>query len=427
MDLVILAAGYGRGLEPITHTRNKSLIPILGEPLLIKHLKAIGSLGSVENVVIVVNYLHEQVVNAVSKVKGALDYNIIIKNQEEPLGTGHALSTAISEVSSNEFIVIYGDVFFDYNDLKKLAELKGNVVCGYRVPDPSRYGVLVLEGNTLRKIFEKPSNPPTNLINAGIYKFRKSIIKYLSELKLSPRGEYELTDAINDACSKETFRVYELNYWADVGRPWKVLEVHKYLLSKLRKSEIKGEIESNVVVRGTVFIGEGAEVASGTYIRGPVWVGRRAVIGPNAYIRPYTVVLDNAKIGFNVEVKESIIMEGVHVSHQAYVGDSIICEHSNLGAGTILANLKFDESEVKVFIKGKRESSGRRKLGAIIGAYVKTGVNVSVFPGVKIGACSWIYPGVTVRHDVPPCTIVKSEDVLEELKKYCRVDLSVWR
>ena len=427
MDVIILAAGYGKGLEPITHTRNKSLIPILGEPLLIRHLKAINALKDIENVVIVVNYLRDQVADAISKIKSDLSYNVIIKNQEKPLGTGHALSTAVNEVSSSEFIVIYADIFFDYSDLRKLTELRGNAVCAYRVADPSRYGVLVFEGNLLKKIIEKPSKPPTDLVNAGIYKLNKSITKYLRELKPSPRGEYELTDAINAACAQESFKVVELGYWADIGRPWKVLEVHKYLLSKLKKSEIKGEVESNVVLKGAVFIGEGTEIASGTYIKGPAWIGKNTVIGPNAYIRPYAVILDNAKIGFNVEVKESLIMEGVHVSHQAYVGDSIICEHSNLGAGTVLANLKFDESEVKVFIKGKRESSGRKKLGALIGAYVKTGVNVSVFPGVKIGAYSWIYPGVTVRRDVPPCTIVKSEDVLEELKKYCRIDLSVWQ
>ena len=427
MDVIILAAGYGKGLEPITHTRHKSLVPILGEPLLIKHLKAINKLGDVENVIIIVNYLREQVAEAVTKVKSELNFNIVIKDQGEPLGTGHALSVAVSEVSSSEFIVIYADVFFDYSDLRRLAELRGNVVCAYRVSDPSRYGVLISEGGRLKNIIEKPAEPPSNLINAGIYKFDKSIARYLMELKPSPRGEYELTDAIKDMCPHVEVKVIELNYWADIGRPWKLLEVHKYLLDKLSRTEINGEVEANVTIKGNVHVGEGTEICSGTYIKGPVWIGNNAVIGPNAYLRPYTVILDNAKVGFNVEVKESLVMEGVHVSHQAYVGDSIICEHSNLGAGTILANLRFDESEVKVFVKGRRESSGRKKLGAIIGGYVKTGVNVSVFPGVKIGAYSWIYPGVAVKRDVPPCTIVKGDGVTEELKKYCKVDLSVWR
>ena len=427
MDAIILAAGYGKGLEPITHTRHKSLVPILGEPLLIRHLKAINELGVVENVIIVVNYLREQVVEAISKVRSELRYNVVIKDQERPLGTGHALSVAIDEVSSEEFIVIYADVYFDHRDLKTLVNVKGNVVCAYKVKDPRQYGVLIYEEGRLKGVIEKPTQHVGDLINAGVYKFDKSIVKYLKELRPSPRGEYELTDAVNNLCKNSEVKVLNLSYWADIGRPWKLLEVHKHLLSRLLKTEIRGEVEANTVIKGEVYVGEGTEICSGTYIKGPVWIGKNVVIGPNAYLRPYTVVLDNAKVGFNVEVKESLLMEGVHVSHQAYVGDSVICEFSNLGAGTVIANLRFDNSEVKMFIKGVRESSGRRKLGAVIGGYVKTGVNVSIFPGVKIGAYSWIYPGVAVKSDVPPCTIVKQGGVFEDLKKYCKVDLNVWR
>ena len=142
------------------------------------------------------------------------------------------------------------------------------------------------------------------------------------------------------------------------------------------------------------------------------YIGKDVEVGPNAYVRSYSVILDGSRIGFNVEVKESVIMEHTHISHQAYVGDSVVCEGVNLGAGTILANLRFDGKTVKVRIKGAVEDSGRRKLGAFIGGYVRTGVNVSVFPGVKIGAYSWIYPGVTVTDDVPPKSILKYNGVI---------------
>ena len=100
-------------------------------------------------------------------------------------------------------------------------------------------------------------------------------------------------------------------------------------------------------------------------------------------------------------------MEHVHASHLSYIGDSVVGEHTNLGAGTVLANLRFDNKNVKVIVEGKRIDTGRRKLGALIGGYVKTGVNVSIMPGVKIGSYSVIYPGVTVYRDVPPRTVVK--------------------
>ncbi|MEM2528144.1 MAG: nucleotidyl transferase, partial [Ignisphaera sp.] len=118
-------------------------------------------------------------------------------------------------------------------------------------------------------------------------------------------------------------------------------------------------------------------------------------------------VMDGAYIGFSVEVKESIVMENTHAAHLTYIGDSILAENINLGAGTIIANLRLDDKTVKLLIDGKKIDSKRIKMGAVIGGYTKTGVNVSIMPGVKIGSHSIIYPGVTVYKDVPPHTIVK--------------------
>jgi len=94
-------------------------------------------------------------------------------------------------------------------------------------------------------------------------------------------------------------------------------------------------------------------------------------------------------------------MENVHVAHLSYIGDSILCENVNFGAGTITANLRFDDKPVKMMIKDQLVSTGRRKLGAVVGGYVKTGINVSLMPGVKVGSYSWIAPGAVVYRDIP--------------------------
>jgi len=99
-------------------------------------------------------------------------------------------------------------------------------------------------------------------------------------------------------------------------------------------------------------------------------------------------------------VKNSIIMDGTHIPHLSYVGDSVIGERCNLGAGTITANIRFDKKNVKVEVKGERIDSGRRKLGVIIGDDVQTGINVNLLPGVKVGAGAWIAPGLTVHDDI---------------------------
>jgi bifunctional UDP-N-acetylglucosamine pyrophosphorylase/glucosamine-1-phosphate N-acetyltransferase len=263
----------------------------------------------------------------------------------------------------------------------------------------------VSEEGRLKYIVEKPEQPETNIVNAGLYKLRVRDIVENSNVPLSPRGELELTSIVNNIASKKPVRVYEYKgKWIDVGKPWHVIEANKMALANV-VTTIKGRVESPVHISGNVVIEEGAEIKPFTVIEGPAYIGRGAVIGPHAYIRPWSVICQNAKIGFSVEVKESVVMENVHVSHLSYIGDSVVCEGVNLGAGTVLANLRFDEKPVKMMVKGVLENTGRVKLGSIIGAHVRTGVNVSIMPGVKIGPYSWILPGFVVYRDVPSKTI----------------------
>jgi bifunctional UDP-N-acetylglucosamine pyrophosphorylase/glucosamine-1-phosphate N-acetyltransferase len=142
-------------------------------------------------------------------------------------------------------------------------------------------------------------------------------------------------------------------------------------------------------------------VKSGSYIEGPVYVGEGAVVGPNAYLRPGTSLGKGAKVGAGCEVKNSIVMDEAKIPHLCYVGDSVLGHGASLGAGTITANLKFNDSNVDSKVKGRSVDSGQRKLGAVFGDGVKTGINVSTFPGVKIGTDAWIGPGAVVRADVP--------------------------
>ncbi len=424
MDAVILAAGYGRGLEPLTHTRNKVLLPVINTPLLKYQIEALKAVG-VSKVVIVVNYLKDQVERFLNSLKINMDMELV--DQGKPLGTGHALMKALERVTAERFLVLYGDVYVSIDDLKRIATLNPPVVAGYEVKDPKLYGVLVINSDgLLKEIIEKPANPPSNVVNAGVYILKPDILKHLNKIEVSSRGEYELTDAITSYAKEVPVKVFKLSYWVDIGRPWKLLELNKKLMDSWSKSIIKGHVESNVVIKGNVVIEEDAEVLSGTYIMGPAYIGKEVVVGPNAYIRPYTVILDKSRIGFNVEVKESLIMSYTHISHQAYVGDSIIGEHNNLGAGTILANLRFDNGMIHYRVKGKKENTGRSKFGAVLGDYVKTGVNVSIMPGVKVGAYSWIYAGVTVCEDVPPCTFYKGRGNTTKIHGECPIDLSLW-
>jgi len=280
------------------------------------------------------------------------------------------------------------------------------------VNDVSRYARVVVESGRVKELVEKPAERGPGLANAGVYYVPGKYLELVEELELSPRGEYEFTDVIVNVIRRgEVVRVFNLgaDEWMDVGVPWLVIEVNKLALAKWGGRSVRGEVEGTATVKGPVIVEEGARIRGGSYIEGPAYIGEDADIGPNSYIRPYSVIGRGCRIGFSVEVKESVVFEEAHAAHLAYIGDSVVGEHVNLGAGTILANLRFDERNVKVSIEGKRVDSGRRKLGAIIGGYVKTGVNVSIMPGVKIGSYAIIYPGVRVFRDVPSRATVEHD------------------
>ncbi|QKQ99900.1 NTP transferase domain-containing protein [Metallosphaera tengchongensis] len=402
MKVVILAAGKGERLEPITHTRPKPFVPVLGSTLVERTIQIIRKADPKSDFFIVVPKDRPNEYDAYfSRL-----HNIKLVEQGEKRGTGGALSSLQS--IDDEVVVVYGDVYLEEMGIRRIFETDGNAILGVRVQNPSEYGSLKMdsEGNLI-EIVEKSPNPPSNIVNGGVYKLTSDIFSFIDKLEKSPRGEYELTDAVTRLALTSKVKIVKYDgYWKDVGRPWDILDINKHELER-HETSLKGEVEDNVKIYGNVIIDEGAKVLSGTRIEGPVYVGRGSTIGPNSYIRPFTVMASNVKIGTSVEVKESVIMEDTKIPHLSYVGDSVIGEDVNFGAGTLVANLRFDEKEIYVNIKGRKESSGRKKFGTIVGAHVRTGINVSILPGIKIGAYAKIYPGSVVDRDVDKAEFFK--------------------
>ena len=151
-------------------------------------------------------------------------------------------------------------------------------------------------------------------------------------------------------------------------------------------------------MRGSISVGKGTVIRSGSYIVGPAFIGEDCEIGPNCYIRPSTSIGDRCHIGTAVEVKNSIIMGNSKIPHHNYIGDSIIGENCNFGAGTKVANLRLDGKSIEV---GGLDT-GRRKLGAIVGDGVQTGINSCLNVGCSIGNDSIIGPGVVARGVIRP-------------------------
>jgi len=396
MDAVILCAGRGKRLLPLTENRPKPMLPVGGKPILEHIIEKVEEL--VDNIFLVVKYRKGTVIDHFRdhpKVKfveqGALE------------GTGYALLSA-KDYLEDEFLVINGDIIFEDN-LRGLLPYE-NAIGLVEVENPEDFGVVILddEGNVV-EIEEKPRNPKSNLINGGVYKFQSDILDILENLEPSERGEIELTDAIKKLIQERRIKGVKLKgYWNDIGRPWDLLDSNRYVLKSIKR-DIRGKIGRNVVIEGNVVVEEGAVIRHNTVIEGPALIKAGAVVGPLAYIRPYTVLMEDTFVGNSCEIKNSIVMGNTRIPHLSYVGDSIIGENCNLGCNTITANLRFDDKPVKVNIKGKVVESVR-KLGVIMGDNVKTGVQVSFMPGVKVGSNSWIGANLLVDRDVESNTFV---------------------
>ncbi len=405
---MILAAGKGERLKPITETRPKPLIPILGESLLCRHIRLGSRFYNPDEIVVIASYMIDRVKEHLARCEPRAR----IVDQGGEKGTGHAIYEAMKNSNAEEFLIVYSDLFITHGVYEIMSRVEAPSILAVRVDNPSEFGVLEIQGGYLKRIIEKPppGKEPSNLIFAGVIKLSHEHAPFFESLTVSPRGEFEATDALSEIALVQDVQVVvkpEGEKWLDVGRPWEVLDANKLALDEVSTSIIDGEIHDSAVIEGPVIVEEGAYIAPHSLIRGPAYIGPNATVGPHAYVRPYTVMLTGSKAGHSTEVKASILMEHAKAPHLNYIGDSIIGEHVNLGAGTITANLRFDHGVIKMTVKGRRISTGRKKLGAVIGGYAQTGINVSILPGVKIGSYALVYPGCIVTRDVERGGVVR--------------------
>ena len=318
------------------------------------------------------------------------------KIQVEELKPGMRFDKPVYIDSNNIFIG--ANITIKEDDIKKLMKNNHNTMSVIEVKDPHGLGMVELSGKKVVNIYEKTERPPTLMANAGLYLFTPEVFDAISQTEKSPRGEYEITDSLKILMNtKSGLHYQELQLWLDLSYPWDLLAANESMLAGLKAQNL-GEVEENVVLKGAVVVGKNTVIKSGAYIVGPVIIGEDCEIGPNCYIRPTTAIGDGCHIGAAVEIKNSVIMKGTKIPHLNYVGDSVIGEGCNLGAGTKIANLRLDKQNIQV---GSIDTK-RRKLGAVIGDHVETGINTSINVGSMIGNNTFIGPGVVVSGVIVP-------------------------
>ena len=415
MKAVILAAGEGKRMRPLTYTRPKCMIPIAGRPILEHVVDEVRAAG-VRDIVMVVKYMGDKVKDYFGDGK-KFGVKINYVEQGGKYGTAAAFAAAGKLVDGEEFLGIAGDVVMDAGAIKKVMSAhSGKITMGLKaVENPSKYGVVKLKGGLVEEFVEKPAKPTSRLVNTSCYMFSKGVMGELEQAPKTERGEYEITGVIRKLAREKQVRGVELSeYWMDIGMPWQFLDASGHLIGKM-PARNRGEVE-NSTLKGKVVVEEGARIFN-SYIEGPAYIGKGAVVGPFVYIRPTTAIGANCSLSSGTTVKNSILMDRVNAKHLTYIGDSIIGENCNFGAGTQVANYKFDASTVKMRIGEVDYDTEKDKFGTLIGDNTKTGVLACTMPGKSIGDNCWIGAGVVVHGDVPRNTRVFVKQELEYVRE----------
>lgn len=194
---------------------------------------------------------------------------------------------------------------------------------------------------------------------------------------------------------------------------WEALHKLTHYLEKSRLGKIEVEVPSTayLVNPSLISIAPGCVVEPGAYIQGPVILGPRTVVRHGAYVRGFVVTGEDCVIGHATEVKHSIFFDRACAAHFNYVGDSILGNDVNIGAGVKLANFRFDHAPITLLHQGQKIATNLKKLGAVIGDETQIGCNAVTSPGTFIGPRSFCYPCVNIRGVLPPRSIYRDRRV----------------
>jgi len=394
IQAIILAAGKSTRMWPLSVETPKPLLKIIDKPIIEYTLERLAQIPEISEVIIVVNFHKEKIIEKLGSRFKHLPLNYVF--QEEADGSGGAL-LACQDHIEDKFIVLNGDDLYQTECLTRCLSFN-YAIATVQVDDPSQWGIVEEKNGYVRSIVEKPTEPLSDQGNIGIYVLDKGVFRH--QLEKTTRGEYEITDYIKFLLEEKQLincvRV-EKDSWIPVGNPWQYLEASQTILSTY-KFEIQTTIDELLSIKGPVYVGRNTQLKPFSVIEGPVYIGDNCIIGPHAHIRPGTIIMDDVRFGG--EVVASVLMDNVKAKHSCYLGYTVIGPHSNIGAGTVTSDYRHDGQNHYTILKGQKVDTGRRKLGSFLGEAVKTGINTSFYPGIKMAPRTTTLPGETIKKDI---------------------------
>lgn len=333
MKAIILCAGRGTRLRPLTFSNAKHLIPIANKPVMLYGLEAIVAAGITEVGVIVGENRSEFVRALGDGERWGIKITYIV--QEEPKGLAHAARFARDFVQNEPFLMYLGDNIFQAGmkeAVKLYAAHRPNAVTFlYEVEDPRPYGVAELEGDQVVRVVEKPKEPKSRWILTGAYIFEPLVFDVIAQLKPSQRGEYEITDAIQGLVDRgaRVMPYFVPGWWVDTGNASDMLRANRLILRQIEtKVEAHVLVDERSTIVGDVILGQGAEIRNST-VRGPAIIGPRSHI-VNSFVGSFTSIGQDVTIEHS-EIEHSIVMDGCTIGNiQGRIDDSVFGRNISL-------------------------------------------------------------------------------------------------
>jgi len=386
MKALILAAGKGTKLNPFSNTRPIPMISVAGKTLLENSLCQLKNAG-ITDVYIVVGHHKERVQDFIAE-KYSDGMNIHCLEQKKNAGIGDAVRQVKDKISPGEyFLLIYGDTLTDENICSKVQQSFHSFKCPVASiclpPSNESFGNVFLNAQMkITKIVEKPKGDNFgNYVLAGVFILPESFIGLLEKNKLSMEKSLK-------ALVKEDSLMASMweDEWLDIVYPWEILQANRIILDSWTESSIakSAVMESNVTIQGVVNIEEDVVIKAGAVLEGPCSIGRGTYIGNNSLVRSYTSIGSKCSVGYGVELKNCVVLDNSGIGRLSFVGDSVIGENVDVGAGCMTVNRTVDWQKVQVKNGKTSLPSGLVKLGAFVG------------DGVTIGAGNTIQPGTVV-------------------------------
>ncbi len=420
MKALVLTAGEGQRLRPLTTNRSKSMLMIAGRPVLQYIIDSLIK-NEIRDIVLVVGHGREDLIDHF-QMGGDQGVRIRYMIQHKQEGAEHAILTAKEELDGEEeFLLVNGDVLVEPEMVTRT--LGNHVSMGAEVTmlvtlvsNPQQFGTVKIGPNGIvEKLVEKggPERYVSNYAVAGVSVFSTKILPLLEK-----HGAMELAfEEFIKGGNQVSATVWEKE-WAEFTWPWDILNDNRIVMDRMLKGKgsyiaESANVHPSVVIEGSVYIDEGSIIRPNTTLRGPIYIGKNVYVGNNSLIRDYSSLCDGVRIGYAVEMRNSMVFDRVNVGRMTYLADSIIGADSCIEAGAQLWNWRPGGEPLYLRQENEQVEIPLQKFGVIVGDNVVIGVNASIYPATRIGEYSVISAGCVVNEDIPPRSNVMLKQKLD--------------